>query len=185
MRLTSIASPDTGAGYFRPEDHGLINWSFDPALAVNSSTPLATAGTVYVNKLWVPRSVSVTNIVTFLTTGGSVLTAGQCFVALYQGGTLKGVSADQAAAWATNGLKTAAIVGGPVALDQGAAYVAMWFNGTTGPAPLRGNSASAVNLNLAATASRFGTADTGRTTTAPSPLGTISAAVNAYWVALS
>lgn len=169
-----------------PASHGLLAQSFDAAVATSNATALTTAGTIYTIKLEIEQPLrTVTNIITFLTAQGSTLTSGQCFAALYQNGTLKGVSADQAAAWATTGLKTMAIAGGPVAIDAGIAYIGLWFNGTTGPAPLRGNSAAAVNLNLAATASRFGTADTGRTTTAPATLGTISAAVNAYWAGLS
>lgn len=170
---------------FIPPDQNLIAWSFDPAIANTSSTPLATAGTLYVMKVHVPASGTVTNIVTCLTTAGGTLTSGQCFGALYQAGALLGQTADQAAAWASTGLKTAAIAGGAVAIAQGDAYIAFWFNGTTGPAFNRGNGTAAINAGLSAATSRFGTADTGKTTTAPGTLGTIAALSVAYWTALS
>lgn len=186
MRATSFGIAVPARNVPGPNTYGLLAQAFDPAVATSTATPLATAGTIYVIKLEIEQPLpAVTNIVTFLTAAGVTLTSVQCFAALYQGGVLKGVSAGQAALWESPGLKTMPIQGGPVSLDAGFAYVGLWFNGTTGPAPLRGNSASAVNLNLAATASRFGTANTGVTTTAPATLGTISAAVNAYWAGLS
>jgi hypothetical protein len=129
----------------------------------------------------------VTNIVTYLSSAGNTLTAGQCFAALWRvdTGALLGQTADQAAAWATNGVKTAAIAGGPVAAPASDLIVGYWFNGTTGPAVFRTNGVAMINLGLAAAASRFGSADTGRTTTAPATLGTISALNVAYWAALS
>jgi hypothetical protein len=170
-------------------DQGLIAWNYDmPATASGGTAALATAGTMYVMAVPLRAAASVTNILTEMVAGGSVLTSGQCFAALYQGaaGALLGVTADQSTPWASTGVKTMAIVGGPVAAAAGILYVALWFNGTTGPAPFKtGSSSSTVNITLAAASSRFGTANTSITTTAPGTLGTISAASNGYWVALS
>ena len=171
---------------YQPSDHGLLSWAYDPAVSVATSTPLTNAGTANVVKLHVPEAQNITNILLYLSTQGSGLTSGQCFAALYQGGSLLGTTADQSTAWAASpGLKTMAISGGPVAVAAGDVYVAYWYNGTTGPAPLRGNSSASVNLNLAAASPRWGTANTGLTTTAPGTLGTISSAVTAYWAGLS
>lgn len=173
----------------RPPDHGYLAWNYDgPSSAAAGSSALATAGTLYVMKVKVPVACSVTNIVYFLTTLATLPTTGQCFGALYQGagGTLIGVTADQAATWSgSTGLKTAALAGGPFTVQAGDVYIAFWFNGTTGPALHRSGGIALSNAGLAAAASRWGTADTGKTTTAPGTLGTISASVNNYWVALS
>lgn len=166
-------------------DHGFIAWTYDGSVAGASSTPLTTAGTLYVMKLHVPVAASVTNIITYLTTAGIVLTSGQCFAALYQNGTLLGTTADQATNWASTGSKIMAISGGPVAVGAGDVQVALWFNGTTGPAPVRSNGTSLANLGLTAAAARFATANTGVTTTAPGTLATTAALSVAYWAALS
>jgi hypothetical protein len=150
-----------------------------------ASTPLATAGTFYVVRLHVPVATSATNILTSVVTAGVALTSGQCFAALYQGGNLLGTTADQSGSWISSGNKTMAISGGPVAVVAGDVFVGFWFNGTTGPAFVRGTSLAFINFGLTLTSLRFGTANTGLTTTAPGTLGTISAFSTVYWVALS
>lgn len=166
-------------------DHGLATWAFDPAIGASNSTPLSTAGTLYLVKLHMPVAQTITNILLFLTSAGATLTTGECFAALYQNGNLLGSTADQSTAWGTSGFKTMPISGGGVAVAAGDVYVGMWFNGTTGPAPLRGNGNSSVNLNLSASTARFGSANTGLTTTAPATLGAISGISVAYWAGLS
>lgn len=171
---------------WQPTDHGFVSWAFDPAQTNGSSSPLATAGTLYLVKLHVPVVQTVTNIATYVATAGSGLTNGQCYAALYQNGSLLGTTADQATAWASTGLKSMALTGGPVIVPAGDVYVAYWFNGTTGPAIYRaGGTTTMINANLSASASRFGTANSSVTTTAPSTLGTISAYSLAIWAALS
>lgn len=174
-------------------DQGLLAWNYDgPACTPGGSVALATAGTLYVQAIKLPVAVSVTNIVTELTANGGTLTSGQCGAALYAGvgGTLIGVTADQATAWGSGATKllTMALTGGPFAAGPGVVYVAFWFNGTTGPSFTRTSGvASLMNAGLVATSSRWGTANAGVTTPAgaPSPLGTIAAAATAYWAALS
>jgi len=174
---------------FQASDYGLITMAFDPATATTTNTALTTAGTMYVVKLHVPVPQNITSIDYHLVGGGSTLTSLQCFAVLYQAGLKLGITADQSTNFATAGYYSAAISGGPVAAAAGDAYVGFWFNGTTGPSLLRGLSGGtgAANLGLAAASSRFGTANTGLTTsgTAPGTLGTISALTTAYWAALS
>jgi hypothetical protein len=183
-------APDAGHAHpattFKASDHGLITWAFDPAVSVSTSSVLATAGTMYVVRLHMPVAASVTKIELHLVTAGSGLSSG-CIAALYQGGSLLGQTADQSAAWAGTGQQHIAITGGPVNVAAGDVFVGMWFTGTTGPAPLRGNSSAAVNFNLAASVTRWGTANTGLsgTTTAPSTLGSLTTLTTAYWAALS
>jgi hypothetical protein len=175
-----------------PADQGLIAWNYDgPAGPSSGSTALATAGTMYVMAVKLAQAASITNIVTVLIANGGTLTSGQCFAALYQGagGALLGQTADQATAWGSGATKalTMAISGGPVAAAAGTLYVAFWFNGTTGPSFYRTNATAPIfNIGLAATAARWGAANTGITTTAPGTLGTVNAGgIAAYWVGLS
>ena len=200
-KITSLANgtASTDAAAFgqiptvwAPADNGYISWAYDPAIAASAgSAVLATAGKLYVTAVPLRVAQNITNIVTILTGNGGTLTSGQCFAALYQGagGSLLGTTADQATAWGSGAVKvvTMAISGGAVAAAAGILYVAFWFNGTTGPTFFQTNgNATIVNAGLAAASARWGTADTGRTTTAPGTLGTITAATAPnYWAALS
>jgi hypothetical protein len=170
-------------GTFLPPHHGLLSWSYEPAHATGTYT-LATAGTVYVVQLNVnPRLV--TNIVYDVTTAGGTLTASQCFVGLYQNGVLLAASADQSTAWGSTGVKVTAL-SAPVLPQGGPVYAAFVFNGTTGPTLASGATALGVgNVNLAATVSRYGTANTGVTTALPASLGTVAALAQTPFVALS
>lgn len=181
LSRTGHAHPRTD---WQAADNGLISWAYDSAMA-GSSTAAATAGTLYVTKMHVPVAATVTNLITIVSTGGVSLTSGQCFASLYQGGVLLGTTSDQSTLWASGGPKIMAIAGGSVAVAAGDVYVALWFNGTTGPAFARQSALSSVNINLAGASSRFGTADTGRTTSAPATLGTVAAISMSYWVGLS
>jgi hypothetical protein len=188
---TDAAAFGQVSGNWTAADQGFITWNYDqPSLAAGSGVALTTAGTLYVMAVKLNVAASITNISYYMTTGGSALTSGQCFAALYQGagGALLGTTADQSTNFAATGaFKTAAISGGPVSAAAGKLYVAFWFNGTTGPSLARSNSTtSLLNAGLATAASRWGVADTGKTTTAPSTLGTITGNAPAgYWVALS
>lgn len=171
---------------WQPADYGLISSNFSLDMVSGSNTPLGTAGTMYVFRLHIPVATSITNIIAYVSTAGGTLTSGQCFGALYQNGTLLGQTADQSTAWASINVKTMAITGGPVAVAAGDIYVALWFNGTTGPAFYRsGGTGGFMNLGLASTVSKYGTANTSITTTAPGTLGTISQAGVGYWVGVS
>lgn len=169
---------------WQPTDQGVISWTYDAVMA-SASSLLGTAGTVYLAKLHVPLAVSVTNLILNVGTAGAILTSGQCFAGLYQSGTLLGASADQSTAWQSTGLKTMAIAGGAVSVVAGDVYVAMFANGTTLPGFTRGQASSTINVGLVSTNSRFGVADTGRTTTFASTLGTVSALAIPYWAAIS
>jgi hypothetical protein len=175
-------TPDWGAS-----DHGLLTWSGEPA-AFGSSTAPTPAGTITFAKVFLPSAQTVTNVLLYAVAGGSVLTSGQCFAALYTAaGSLVAQTADQAASWASAGLKTMALAGGAQPLAAGGYTVAWWYNGTTSPAWARGGNQAAgfINIGLASPSLRFGTADTGRTTTAPGTLGAQTASSTAWWAALS
>jgi hypothetical protein len=170
--------------FWTPSDQGLVSYTYDPA-TVSGNATLASAGVLYLSRLHVDVAATVTNILASIATAGATLTAGQCGAALYNAsGALLSATADQASAWGSTGLKTMALA---VAqnLPAGDYYVGLWFNGTTSPAFYRQGTGAHINAGLAATASRFGTANTGVTTAAPNTLGTIAAATNAWWIGLS
>lgn len=187
--LTADLETLTRSG-FRPEDHGLLEWNFDP-ITIGGGTALPTAGTVYLINLNMRKARTVTNLIINIVTVGVTLTAGQCFAAAYQqadgatGNYLPlGQTADQAAAWVSTGTKTMALTA-PVSAVAGRLLVGLWFNGTTGPSPARSGSVAAVNANTAALTPRVMSADTGITTTAPSPLGARTAVGTGWWVGIS
>lgn len=179
------------ASVWTAADQGFAAWNYDMgATASGGTTALATAGTVYTFGVPLRQAATVTNIVVALIANGGTLTSGQCFGALYTGaaGSLVGQTADQSAAWGAGATKlvTMALAGGPFAVAAGIVQVALWFNGTTGPSFFKtASNAALANAGLATSLSRYGTANTSVTTTAPGTLGTISAASNGYWVALS
>lgn len=179
------------AAQVKATDHNLAGWTFDPAL-IQAGTVLPTAGLANVARVRVLSGV-VSNIHFHFTAGGSSLTAGQCFAALYNdAGALLGggaITADQAANWATSGFKTC-----PLSVAQGVTpnawyRVLWWFNGTTGPTLSRGANSDAATLNagLSAPLLRYSSADTGRTNAAsvPANIGAQTATQAAWWVGLS
>ncbi|MER5875467.1 hypothetical protein ABT119_06000 [Streptomyces sp. NPDC001910] len=157
--LSTVNRPD-----FTPEDHGLLTWTADPGV-ISGSGFVLTSGQVYLSKLKiVNRSTIVSTIVYLVSTAGTSLTSGQCFVGLYDSnGTRLATSADQATAMASTGTKTAAIT--PQTLAVGTYYVA-FLAVSTGTAPnvagAAGNT-SVTNINLATAASRSLTTAAGNT----------------------
>lgn len=170
-----------------PTDHNLLAWAYPVEAAATSGAP-ATAGLLYLVRLHLPVTANITNIDMFATPGGTALTAGQCFAALYTStGALIAQTADQAAAWASAGAKTMALAGGPYNLTAGDYYAGWWHNGTTAPSWSRSQNASGglANYGLSAPNLRFATANTALTTTAPASFGAQTAGAATYWVALS
>lgn len=174
-------------GSWQPSDQGLKAWTGDPINGFSNSTALPTAGLLNVMRLRISGPTTITNILVYVGTGGTTLTSGQCFAALYRAsaGTLIAQTADQATAWASSGLKTMALSGGPYTVTSDV-YAALWFNGTAGPQIARSTNLNAPFVNANMTSSfRIASADTGVTTTAPSTLGTQTAVGTGWWVALS
>lgn len=178
------------AGTVKATDHTTLTaWTFD-TVQVQGGTVLPTAGLAHVARVRMLGTVA-TNIHFHFTAGGSALTSGQCFAALYNdAGALLGagaVTADQAANWATGGFKTC-----PLSVAQGVTQYAwyrvlFWFNGTTGPTISRGlNSSSAIlNAGMTAPVLRYSSADTGLTTAAPANIGSQTGTATAWWVGVS
>lgn len=169
-----------------PEDQGLITWAY--GMEGLSTQGGVTGGVLQLNKLPIRAAASVTNILVNIQAVGVTLTTGQNFAALYSSaGALLGVSADQTVPWVSIGLKTMAIVGGPVAVPAGFVYAALWSVGSTIPSFFRCNNSGGgpMNAGLAAPNLRFATADTGLTTTAPANFGAQSSSGTVPWFALS
>jgi hypothetical protein len=145
-----------------PEQHDLLAESVDPATC-NVGFAL-TGGSIYVVRLYVPKSGVATKIAIVLSSAGAVLTAGQNFAALLDDDGVKlAETADQAIAWQSSGEKQMAIPSQQ--LIAGNFYrIALLANGTTPPS-LRASSTSgtASNIALSADEIRFGIAATGQT----------------------
>lgn len=184
----SIAAGTAPFGYvgWSPVDQGLLAWTYDPAATQSTSVP-SVAGRLEFYRLRLISPASVTNIVQYVNSPGSSLTSGQCFCALFgTTGTLIAQTADQSTAWGSNGLKTMALAGGPYSLASGLYTVGFWYNGTTSPGWVRGSAISSGVINAGMSSPfRFGTADTGLTTTAPGTVGAQTAFSFAWWGALS
>lgn len=183
-------APVGGYGLWTPADHGLLTWSMpDPSTTAPSSTAPTPAGTLHFARVHLPMAATVTYIEMYAVLAGSGLTSGQCFAALYtSAGVLVAQTVDQAAAWATAGRKQMQLASGPYSLAAADYYITFWYNGTTSPAWARSaNSAAGLaNWGLSAPNLRFGTTnDTGKTTLAPTPLGTQTAGQITWAVALS
>jgi hypothetical protein len=174
-----------------PTDHGLGGWTF-PTDSIQGGTILATAGLSYVVRLKA-MGATITNILLHFTAGGATLTAGQCFASLHNdAGAILGssaVTADQATNWASGGMKVMPLTVAQAVTPGNWYKIRFWFQGTTGPTLSRAvNSSSAItNAGLVAPNFRYGTADTGLTTSAlaPGTIGTITGGATAWWVAVS
>lgn len=174
---------------FTPADHGIISWSQDPG-TLRSTADATTSGTVYLIKVKiVDRSTIVTNVCAGIVTGGTTLTAGQCFAGLYSSaGTLLSTSADQSGNWTTAGLKEIAL-GAPQTLAVGSYYVALLAVGTTPPTWATGNGqgqATITNAKLSTATSRWLIGPAGQTSLPASiTLGAQTPNSGARWAALT
>lgn len=169
-----------------PAQLGFKAWNYDPK-GFQAGTVLPANGTLYVQKLYTPASLSVTNVHYQVITAGASLTANQNFAGLYSSaGALLGSSADQSTGWTNVGTRTMALTGGPFTVAAGFFYVALYSNGTTRPSMGRlGNNIGGMNGLLSAANSRWASANTGLTTALPATLGALTATNIAYWAAVS
>lgn len=168
------------------EDQGFLVWNYDIALA-GSGALLTASGTILTIKILVPTPKLVTYINLWVQAVGVTLTSGQSFVALYDSSKnliAGSQSADQSVAFVSTGLKAIALTT-PASIAAGTYYVAVWSNGSTMPAFRSAANVSSVNANLSAATSRWATANTSITTTAPSSLTTFTAVALSPWVAFT
>jgi hypothetical protein len=178
--------PAACTGSWTPGDQGLIAWSQDPAeTAANSQLPVA--GTLYLCRVHVTHDARVTNILTAITSSNSMLTEDQCFAAVYRtDGSLVAATGDQSRAWATSGLKTMPLSGGPVYVAAGDYYIGIYANGSTLPNFARGNNQIAHMVNAGMSSGfRFAIGATRLTGAPPPSAGELSVSAFAWWLALS
>jgi hypothetical protein len=183
------------SGRYRASDQGFAAWTFDVE-DVQASTVLPLGGLSHVVRFRALTSV-ISNLHFHVVTGGSGLTANQCFATLHNdagaqlgAGAITGdLSPASSAGWGSGGFKTCPLQVAQAVTPYAWYRVRFWGNGTTGPALSRKvNSASALlNALLAAANSRYSTADTGLTTagSAPSNIGAQTGAATAWWVGAS
>lgn len=166
-------------------DHGYLAWNYD--ISTGSTSYILTAsGTITVCKLPIPIAMTVTNVVVFLSVLGATLTAGQSFIALYDPSKNWVVqTADLAATFSgTTGEKVIPFTS-PQSIAAGTYWLAIWSNGTTMPSFRSKSNLSSANAGLSAANSRWATANTGVTTTAPASLGAFTAVAGTPWIAVS
>lgn len=151
----------------QPEDLSYVGWAFDSATLGTTGTPLTTAGVLYLIKVPVRVAKPITNVRVSLTAAGIGLTSGNLIGVYSSSGAQIGASADQTAAWLGGaGVIDAPLSDGPVTVGPGFVWVALLFNGRTGPAMdgTVGNSAALANGRLPPASARFGSILKGRTT---------------------
>jgi hypothetical protein len=170
-----------------PSDAGFLAWTSDPQ--VNGTTGTLATGVINLLRVNVRAGISCTNVLAWITAGGSSLTAGQNFAGLYNSaGTLVGTSADQTTPWAGTGLMTMPLTGGPFNLAAGFYWVALLSNASVTPATFARSTQAAAgtpNAGLAVSAARF--AANGSGTTLPASITPASNTLTSlpYWAALS
>lgn len=164
-------------GVIQPRSHGAIAWTGDPATV--STGQAGTAGTVYLARLDVPRTVTATKLYWGINVAGSGVTSSQNFIGLYnQTGTrLANVGID--ARITSTGLFTETI---SAALTPGLYWVGLVINATGMPQVYRHASfltATLLTFNQGTTNFRWATNATSQTSL-PSPLTVASNSAAQY-----
>lgn len=166
-------------------DRGIVN-NYDSMLATTGSI-LATAGVVWVGRIWLP-TMTVTNILTMCGTTATGLS--NCFAGLYDNaGNLLGTTADLSSTWNTSGAKTTALVT-PVAVTAGWYRIGLLANTSTSlPTFTRfisGNGANYFESGATPATSTLSFSTDSHTTQSSLPtLGTLTANNNGFWVGVS
>lgn len=153
------------------EAMGFLAIPYDPALATLAT--VIAPGTLYMIRLDIPTSATISSSTLCVVNSGVTLTAGQNLIGLYDAsGTLLAQSADQSTAWASVGEKNANFTS-PASVSAGTYYLAILSVGGTPPGFLRTVSSvsviNVINHNL--------TASTARWTTGPTSLTALPASV--------
>lgn len=173
-------------GIWLPSDYNLMSWTYDPVVAAEGTSQVTADGEAQVVRLRIPTFLvagDIENIHAHVSFPGVDVLG--FYVALYQDGVLLGQSADLTAMISTVGYKTLPLQA-PVDVSQGIVEVVFWVESSTTPPSFRSTGDSAiVNGPFNTSGSRYATADTGLTTTAPPTLGAKTALARSYWIGLS
>ena len=177
--------------------NALLSWSYDPAPLVSSQVFTPAAAVIYLAKIPVPNSFTVTNMVVEVTTAGTNYTNAQ--LGLYSSaGTYLGATAVQASAGANGfgAVGTASIALGSSVIVTGGSGVFVWAGlhmGTNAAtaAIFRASLAvsNTINVNRTAATARYGTY-TGHATNNLATIGnltpaSITLAASPIWMAIS
>jgi hypothetical protein len=155
-----------------PADGGLITWSYDPALAVNTTN--VSGGVMYLAKIVIRQPCTITNLWFYLSTAIGGATAGENFILLYNtaGSSLLGNTASTAIDTA---IGTAGFISHAMASSYSAAAGSYWIGVLFGSASsgalarATGNSILGPNFGQNASSSAWFAADgtTGLASTTP------------------
>lgn len=174
----AVLETATTAEAVPPALNGFTAWTWDPArLSTNQVTPVL--GTLQVVALWAPTALSITNA--YCIYAGAATTPTSCRIAVYSGaGALLATSGHVAPAF---GLKAYAV---SASVSAGLFYLGLWQAAAAAADYVVGPEVNGyMNANLVAATSRFATANTGLTTTAPATIGTKTLAAKPIWAAVS
>lgn len=181
VSVSMAASADLDRNWM-PAHNGLRAATFD--LAHASSLLTLAGGFVWVARMWIPETITVTSFELGIAVAGSGLTAGQNFAGIYSStGILIAKTADLSATWNSTGMKSPSltaetgqsltIAGGPGVWIYGA----FLSNGSTQPSPLMlpaPSTASALNHKLTAATGYRGAFGGSGLTALPATLPTLT-----------
>lgn len=167
----------------RATDANFVAWNGDPGMIGGSGTAV-TAGTVYLQAVYVRKKTNVSKLWYYVTSAGSGATAGQNFVGLYNSsGTLlasAGIDSNL-----TSGTQSISI--SSTAVTPGLYWIGFVINATGLPSLLRGTSdTNQGNMGLSASTFRFcvnGTLQTSLSNITPG--SNSSTGAHSYWVGMS
>jgi hypothetical protein len=166
----------------------LLAYTYDPIMAAIAQAA-GTAGVLNVAKVQMLGGGIVSKVVFHVSTAGAGLTAGQCLIGVYDSSWALIVETDDLSTMlASTGAKTVSLASATTSQPPGAeVFVALLWNGTTGP-QLRGfNGTGQPNMGISALADmRFATSGSGLTDL-PATMGTkaVSGAPATPWFGLS
>lgn len=183
---TGLALTDLDSRYVTPMvEHGLVAWTYDPALAVNST--VLTGGTVYLARVRPRSTASVTKIYWHVATVAVTPTSSQNEIGIYSSSGTRLVTANVDADVTSTGLKVTTIAS--TELTAGSSYwIAMVFNASTPPALARSTglagASGLANAGLTAVNYRFATNGTTQTALPATITPASNAAGLPLWVAV-
>lgn len=187
MGFIPFGASGTASASPQPADMGYSGWTYDTVdITTSAGSILSTAGVLYLSKIPLRAAEPVSNIDIYLQTAGVTLTASQCFAGIYDStGALVATSADQSTAWVGSaGRLTMALAGAaPFTVDPPFVWVALVFNGTTGPkfAVSAASSNALANGQTTAAATRYGSVSSGNTALPASFTPASISKVSAQW----
>lgn len=161
---TTVANVSLPGTTYLPADQGFVTWTYDPAMAANGTNTIS--GTVYLARVILRYSATVSKVMLSIASGAATVTANQNFVGIYDStGTRQAVTAAGSidSALTSAGVLTATLSTTPT-LAAGMYWVAFVNNATT-PAQLGRASAlaSTPNANLTNANYRFAVNGTSQT----------------------